>query len=629
MPQLNRLMTAAGKDATSLAAELCLVIGAAVRGGMADAAEREPAANDLLAYQCLRAVCEEAVEAEAMADKAIAVSNPATTEGARTTMKDSGASANAAELLRRGIIAAEFRPPAAISRGCVRLLDPHRALNQRFDVVFICGLLEKQFPGLGREDIFLADADRRWLNERHGLNFKTSELRLAEERFLFHRAFSRARRQVYLCYPDCDQQGKPTIPSLFVDDVLSLLEPEPSHQQAALAGFENITVQRPISAVIFDIQEAPTRNQALRSLAFYAGSHSLKSDQREQLDKIATAAGLQERLQGIIETSTRGCRPLADARILARIQALDEFRVTELQRYFGCPFRYFVERQLRPQAMQPVAPSLKRGQIVHEILRNFGERVLMKAQVVMAQADDATMREALRQMQDLVEEAFADTGEDLETLIMRTELDYQLNRFLKRERASGRYLKTYDLELAFGDACRHNAGKQSTKSMLIINDIKLKGRIDRVDWEDHNRAVVIDYKTSKTIKSWDKFQQNKDIQIPLYILALRDIFGFEPVGGEYYALLGEQRRGLYLDGTQDLLGAGAGQMNDQDFVDAAVFDAQLQAARDLAYQAASSIRRGEFPCAPLNRQTDCGYCDFSGICRISDSGNITRGSGNE
>lgn len=592
-PELERLRAAAGKNTGDLAKELCAVIGAAVRAGVADTDSFDDTANDLLACQCLQTVCAEAVEADAVAEKSIT--------GISRKPR------NAAALLRRGIAAAGFRLPAAVRRGCVRLLDPHRVLNQRFDIVFICGLLEKQFPNLGRENAFFSDADRRLLRERHGVELKTRETRLAEERFLFHRTLSRARRRVYLCHPYCDQEGKPTIPSLFVDDALALLEPEPFP-----------VVERRISAVTFDAQKAPTRKQALRSLALYAGSHEMGTPQRQQLDDLAGPAGLGERLHVSIEASTRRCRTLTDPLILARLQAMDEFRVTELQRYLGCPFRYFVERLLDPQDMEPVAHSLRRGQIVHNILYEFGEQILMKAKVVLAKADDGQIQEALRQMQAAIGDAFADAGDDVETLIMKTELEYHLKRFLHRERQSGRYLKTYDLELSFGSTRGDSVGKQSTERMLKINDIKLKGRIDRVDWEDHNRAVVIDFKTSKNVNSWKDFQGKKDIQIPLYILALRDVFGFEPAGGEYYALRGEQRRGLYRDGSQEMLGAGSGQMDEKDFVDAEVFEQQLQGARDLAYDAAAAIRRGEFPCEPHNERHDCGYCDFGGICRLSE-----------
>ncbi|RJQ44709.1 MAG: hypothetical protein C4534_06175, partial [Gaiellales bacterium] len=190
-----------------------------------------------------------------------------------------GGHAGVLDLLRRSIAAAEVRTPGGMRRGCVRLLDPHRVLNQNFDTVFICGLLEKQFPRSVVEDPFFSDMERQELGA-HGLPLEGHESALEEEKFLFHRTLTRARSRIYLCYPYCDKEGKPTVPSLFIDYVRELFSDKPRH------------VQRLITEVAFAPTAAPTPAQALRSLAVAGAAGELSASL-----EAAAGASLDGRLQ--------------------------------------------------------------------------------------------------------------------------------------------------------------------------------------------------------------------------------------------------------------------------------------------------------------------------------------------
>ncbi|HDZ59437.1 MAG TPA: hypothetical protein ENH44_01460, partial [Actinobacteria bacterium] len=268
---LRGLRDAAATGLQPLAAVLCRLLEGMVRAGMNDSIR--PAGrfdSDLLALDCLMALCTQAASVHG-------------TAAAIHTGK-SAAGGNGAGFLRRGIRTAEFRLPSLTRRGCVRLLDPHRLLNQRFDTVFVCGLLEKRFPSLGREDAFFSDEDRRELAAGFGLSLDSHQRRLDEERFLFHRTVTRARRRLYLCYPYGDSEGRPTIRSLFVDDALELFA-EGSLQP----------VKRSISEVEFRPSLAPTPTRALRSLALLHESRD--PDSAASLAAVAEPVGLAPRLK--------------------------------------------------------------------------------------------------------------------------------------------------------------------------------------------------------------------------------------------------------------------------------------------------------------------------------------------
>ncbi|MHB8923216.1 MAG: PD-(D/E)XK nuclease family protein, partial [Thermoleophilia bacterium] len=524
LPMIERLAAAALKGIGPLGEALCATIRELMDNrGYADAATIDSLRQDMPALVSLDAICREAtLTQEIFADAEL--SEP---------RKDGAPVPDApARLLLRTIRSASIRQADGTSRGCVRLLDSHRILNQRFNTVFICGLLEKQFPSFGREDAFFSDADRREIATGFGLRLDGRERRLDEERFLYFRNLSRARRRIYLCYPSCDKEGKPTVPSLFVSDTMDLFE-----------SGSVLKRERKISDIVLSPSEAPTANQAIRSLALL----HREGDEESTRVLLAAAApvGLSERLQACLALAPAREPAITDPRVMERLQQVDSFRVTQLQQYLRCPFRYFVESLLAPVQLVTAPRGMRRGQVAHDILCRFGAQ-LNRSQLYLHEATDDQLAVARQQMARFIEEEFMDAGSDLETLILKTELRYHLDRYITFEAAAGRPLKYYDFELGFGSPPKDCGGHNSSQEPLLMNGFELRGRLDRVDWHGaNNSAIVIDYKTSKSVTSQAKFEAEKEIQIPLYMLALREVFGLTPIGGEYIALRGEKRGGLY------------------------------------------------------------------------------------
>lgn len=593
LEEISRLASAAAKGVEALGDELCRFARSLFKKQhYIDAASAETLKIDILALESLNSLCAEAGVARKIIDDAASLPG-----GQASGNTDS------AGLLLRGIRQASIRMPSLTHRNCVRLLDPHRILNQRFDVIFACGLLEKQFPSMGREDSFFSDSDRRELGSEYGLDLDCRDSRLNEERFLFFRTLSRARQKVYLCYPACDKEGKPSIPSLFVDDTLDLFEKDS-------IDFREMR----IGDLTFAPGLAPTAEQAVRSLALLSGTAEKTS---KSLIEAAGAAGLDKRLEKVLGALKTNEPIITDPAIIARLGMLDGFRVTELQRYLHCPFRYFIETLLAPTDMQPPGHGLKRGQVMHDVLCKFGAQ-LKRSELYLNDPGikPDQIAEVRRQMAGYIEEELIDAGSDLETLILKADLYYHLNRYIDREIASVRPLKYYDFEVSFGSSTSKCGGKNDTDNLLPVGDFNLRGRLDRVDWQgERDYVLVIDYKASKKVASLSSFEKDKEIQLPLYILALREAFGLTPIGGEYYSLRGEKRGGLYLEGFDELIGAASAEVNKKDIVNSEIFEQALETAKILARDAAAGIRMGSFSTGLMNTENDCDWCGLLGICR--------------
>lgn len=515
------------------------------------------------------------------------------------------AAADRGRQLARNIAQATVRSATGVTRGCVRLLDPHRVLNQEFDYVFICGLLEKRFPSLTREDAFLSDSDRRELRAAHGVALDTHDGVLDGERFLFHRTLTRARKRAYLCYPYCNAGGEATVRSLFVSDLLDLFSDEPEERT------------RSINDVVFDPAAAPTSGQALRALALQG--HGAGAEGRDSLVRVAGDIGLGPALAGCFERARPREAVLLEADVLAALGKRDVFRVTELETYLGCPYQYFIQSLVRPDSLAAGSMVMTGGRIAHEALCRFGE-LMKSARVDLSRADPAQLSEARSQMAGIVKEACSDLGNDINSEIMKVQLAFYLGEFVQREKDCHRSFAYYDFELRFGGGAYGCGGKESTDSMLNLGGCQLHGRIDRVDIEvgekPKNRAVVIDYKTGTRAASHKQFAEQGKIQLPLYMKAVKDIFGLEPVAGEYYALLSGERGGLYREDCSGLLGAASGKCgNEKDQLDRETFAGVIAWAEEQAVSAINDIRAGRILLQPLDPKKTCEWCDYGGICR--------------
>jgi ATP-dependent helicase/DNAse subunit B len=103
-------------------------------------------------------------------------------------------------------------------RNAVQVIGAHEARQWSLPVVFVCGMVEKQFPQFHRADPFFPDAARGRLNAA-GIRVRTAADFEREERALFQAAISRATLLTTLTYPEFDSRGDRSLPSIFLDDL--------------------------------------------------------------------------------------------------------------------------------------------------------------------------------------------------------------------------------------------------------------------------------------------------------------------------------------------------------------------------------------------------------------------------
>jgi PD-(D/E)XK nuclease superfamily len=123
---------------------------------------------------------------------------------------------------------------------------------------------------------------------------------------------------------------------------------------------------------------------------------------------------------------------------------------------------------------------------------------------------------------------------------------------------------------------------------------------------------VQDYRSGKGAHSARDIDRELRLQIPLYVLALRDLVGVEPLGGLYRALSGRRStRGMLRDSSrEDLPG-----FTRDDYLDEETFWAHVETARERAGEYAERIRVGDVRHDP--KGDGCPqWCDLWTICRV-------------
>jgi ATP-dependent helicase/nuclease subunit B len=480
--------------------------------------------------------------------------------------------------------------PRAAESGRVAVLDLARARTRRFEVVFVLGLEEGTLPRRERESPFLDDAERRRLGGR-----LTRAGAVDRDRYLFYTACARATRRLYLVREAATDEGAPREPSPFWDDVRTLFEPD---------DVARWTVRRPLSALTRPLEDASTERERLRALA------RLDAVEPEEASALARANGWDRRLdraRRALRRRTRLTHPL----VLESLGARDSFGVTELERFADCSSAWFVERFLDPKSIDAEVDAKLKGSVAHTALNRFFSGLPKELGTDRVEAE--RVEDAVRFMRACLDDALAGVRMDM-TELQRRELDQTLWRDLealvRAEAETPLPLVPRRFEVSFGS----DRSPEGLKRGLDLGGMTLSGKIDRIDVDPFSaRGIVIDYKSGKAAHSASEIEKELRLQIPLYMLVLRDLVGIEPLGGVYRPLAGARKmRGLLREEARD---DGLPGFSDKDYVDDETFWARVETARERAREFAVRIREGDVRHDP--RGDECpSWCDLWTVCRV-------------
>jgi ATP-dependent helicase/DNAse subunit B len=477
--------------------------------------------------------------------------------------------------------------------GRVAVVDLLRARTRRFEAVFVLGLEEGSLPRRGRLSPFLDDDERR----RLGARLERPD-QVSRDRYLFYTACARATRRLYLVREAAGDDGSPREPSPFWEEVAAAFDADDVRRW---------TRRRALSALTWPLEEAPTERERLRALALLASD----GEGVEAAEALARANGWERRLQrarGAFERRTRLRHPA----VLAELRARASFNVTELERFADCSSAWLFDRVVDPKTIDAEIDARLRGQVAHTALHRFYARLPKELAAEQVPAD--RVDEAVRLMRICLDEALAGLRMDT-TELQRRELGEGLWRDLEQvvhdEARSEVPLVPRRFEVGFGS---ERSAPELQRGLELGDGLSLSGKIDRIDLDPYSaRGIVQDYKAGRHAHSAREIERELRLQIPLYMLVLRDLVGVEPLGGLYRPLAGDRRaRGLLrADARDDALPGFAA----NDYLDDDAFWAQVEGARDKAVELAGRIRGGDVRHDPKGGECPT-WCDLWPMCRV-------------
>ncbi|MEK6709047.1 MAG: PD-(D/E)XK nuclease family protein [Nitrospinota bacterium] len=450
----------------------------------------------------------------------------------------------------------------------VRLLSLQAARGLSFEAVAVAGMAEGVFPAHGREDPLLPDDLRARLNGAFGgraaglpplLPLKGDRMR--EERYLFWLALQSAERRLILGVPRAgggagEGSGRP--PSLFL------------HHLAAAAGAagEDESGLPPFGAAVLRAAAPGLEGEFLRR----APVSLLEADLGEMarllqhgkpetgaLARIGAAPGfarkrsaLDDRWRRGVLTAQDGMLGAPDVREALRARLRPGERpvpVTGLESFFGCPYRFALERLLGLASPLAPSPPLEadaglRGRLFHEALRSFFGALAERGAAVADLGADGLPKALSRAVEEAFRRVEGEGGALLPFAwrLLRASVERQLEGFLRKTYGDdGRAWRVVQTEESFGrrDVPPLAVSLEDGRRLLV------SGRYDLLERSAEGEYRFVDFKSGGSgravPKKNDPLGGGQWLQPHLYARHGREVLGREARIGAAYAFVTERR----------------------------------------------------------------------------------------
>jgi ATP-dependent helicase/nuclease subunit B len=417
-----------------------------------------------------------------------------------------------------GIVVAASRPsPAALHVSS--LGSPPFAGRP---VTFVVGLEEGAVFPVGLEDPVLLDDERRAVAPGRLATSKetTSD---AVYRGAAHLASLRGR--VTLSYSCRDlRQGREAYPSWLLFQAHQLLQPGSGLSHEVLIGWLGDP-----ATLVAATQTAATTDSGWWLSGLRGGGMTGMPFVARAFPGISRGNTAQTRRESEKFTEYDGLVTAAGADLDPRRED-QVVSASRLESFAGCPFRFFLERGLGLDPVKDEEPDpdawldpMTRGAALHEIYSRFLRRLRGENRRPVT-ADWKTLWKIARQELDCLRDEIPPPSEAVyNTENEQVERDLRLFLSLEAER-SGAVPLAIELPFGFGETEDEEPLSQAEAVRIDIGSgqIRLRGRIDRIDRLSDGSFEVIDYKTGGRWNVYDgTFAGGRLLQHALYAAAAR------------------------------------------------------------------------------------------------------------
>lgn len=458
----------------------------------------------------------------------------------------------------------------------VQVMGVERIRGRHYDCVIIGGLTTGEFPRAAGQDALSAPGVID-VFERAGIDLAPRS-DVSAERLLFYLAATRATRKLVLSWQSHDAEGRPLRPSLFLEEVLDLYRTGEG-DGGSPPGLPH---------------------------------HILRLDAQDEQDGAPRSVRRTLRTQAAQVVGSQGSHPaVVEARRRARVALTQEseavrranaertaFSASEIETYLQCPYRWYIDRMIRPRELDDSFDRSATGRLAHDIMRRFYDEYVTRSGLPRVTPESLDVAREVHA--EVARAALAECGAASAAEVAATRAT--VNQTLRVVEADATLLPGFEpayREWSFG------AGEDPPED---FGGFSLAGRVDRIDINGTD-LVVMDYKLGREAdgRAVAKFEGEGIVQAPLYAAVAGRRLGRRVAGGVYRPIGGGKPRG-FIDEAMGVEGFVR-----TDRRSAADIEALIAEAVSRAAGAVEGMRAGEIAARP--RGVTCpSYCPARGFC---------------
>lgn len=498
----------------------------------------------------------------------------------------------------------------------VQVYDISLARQKEYRVVFVAGLLEKKFPVQMKEDPLLGDWERSVFNNIKvpGTVHGTLQERLSRqpmERYLFYLAVTRANEKLILTYPRLNLEGKESLPSYYVDEVVRLFDGGVTYRRQNLSrpypALPDAVNERELELALMGALWTPERDGVNpEPLMLYVTNELLKRPE-SQLKLKRAFHEIKDELSG------------------GEIQALDPFKPSltspsRLEEYGKCSFHYYAHQVLKLNDPEEDPNITMRGIILHKVLEDMMTKWLEPKKSGSMSAEN--LRNLKLNKKRAIHEALDYLHEVLHDHRILTEKKYQydleiagmeemLELFLEVEidRLAAAQMHPAYFEYDFGVENKE-AGPLTLE--FEGRTVQIRGKIDRIDVDPEGKlASVLDYKRTAMF-SKSSLDMGTSLQLPIYSLVAERQLGYEVISAELYSLRERAKKGFYREEYKGYFEKKRSQL----LLKKEEYAALMKQSIDYIERYTQAMMELKMEARPRDPKLCQSFCAYGPVCRI-------------
>ncbi len=498
---------------------------------------------------------------------------------------------------------------AGESRSAVKIGTLAEASQRTYDVLLACGLTTEAFSSEEKLDPIASVFKQANIVET------VSQIELLRHDFC--RALDSTNKAVIVSRVLNDEKGEELRPSVLYEELVDSYRED-------LSDFTNIDKTSALPKELVS-------GISTKKLGIFGTDLVIKVSE-DELCKIAHAHRYPQDVKPHAELTYKklgsGLTEITAHELIKIAKKSNDIRVfspTEVEIYFNCPYRWYIERVCSPQSLDVTLTPADIGTLIHSVISEYYSnkaKKLSKATRIEPR-EFSSLDTEIPKLIDRYIQALASSNETSPfrnlSLLERRKIDEAQRKIIDLLKDDYKFLPDFVPSIF-----EHSFGREQ---QFVYAGRPFVGTIDRVDLDRSNNAIIIDYKGGNLDKGYGPAKTETDgsdvlsilssdgishIQILIYATAIARQLGLNVVG-LLYRSYGKRRVAAGLM-VEDFTNTAESFTKQQHIVNRQTFDEVMDRAEEKISKVLDKMEQGDISPDPF-AQHSCLFCPVSNCVR--------------